>query len=85
MKASACSFDQMMTIRSGLPVLADRTSLMQVEYGIDDLQSSGYAFVDISDDCNLEFKSRKNICDEFGQALDSYIKYLFGDIPHEVG
>ena len=85
MKASACTFDSMMNIRAGLPLLADRTSWMQVEFGLDELKASWHGFVDISDDCGMEFKNRKLICDEFSKALSEYIDYLCEPVPDEVG
>jgi hypothetical protein len=85
MKASACTFDQMMTIRSGMPMLADRTSWMQVEYGLDELKASWHGFIDITDDCNMEFKTRKQVCAEFSDALTEYIDYLTEPVPNEMG
>lgn len=81
MKPSDCSFEQMMTIRSGIPMLADRTSWIQVEYGLDDLKSSWHGFVDISEHCGMEFKTRKQICTEFSEALTEYIEYLIEPVP----
>ena len=81
MKPSACSFEQMMTIRSDIPMLADRTSWMQVEFGLNELKASWQGFVDITDDCGMEFKTRKQICTEFSEALTEYIDYLIEPVP----
>lgn len=85
MIASQCSFEQMMQTAAGNPTLALATSYIQVEYGIADLKSCWYGFVDTSDCHSLQFKSRKHICAEFANALSDYIEYL-GESSHlEVG
>jgi hypothetical protein len=76
MRASGCSFNQMMKIRASKPVLAQATSFMQIEFGIDELIASWRGFVDITDECGMEFLNRKEICDEFTDALTEYIRYV---------
>ena len=85
MIASQCTFQQMMTVASGNFTLAEATSYIQVEYGIDDLKASWQGFVDTSDEHNMEFKSRKDICNHFAHALSEYIDYLEESSPLTVG
>ena len=76
MIASQCSFEQMINIAAGNRELAEATSYLQVEYGIDELHSCWDGFVHTSDAFDQEFKSRKQICAEFTYALTEYIDYL---------
>lgn len=76
MIASKCSFKQMMLEAITNRVLAEATSFIQVEYGIAELQACWDGFVHTSDHYNQEFKSRKQICEEFAHALAEYIEYL---------
>lgn len=85
MIASQCSFEHMMKLACGFPRLAQATSYIQVEYGLADLKSCWYGFVDTLARTDLEFKSKKHICSEFADALTDYIEFL-GEFPHlEVG
>jgi hypothetical protein len=85
MIASKCTFEQMMTAAAGNFLLAEATSFVQVEYGMDDLKASWQGFVDTSDEHNMEFKSRKDICINFAHALSNYIEYLEESSPLSVG
>lgn len=85
MIASQCSFKQMMTIAAGNFMLAEATSFLQVEYGIAELRACWDGFVDTSDHYNQEFKSRKQICAEFANALADYIEYLGESSLDKVG
>ena len=85
MIASQCSFNQMMTVAAGNFTLAEATSYIQVEYGIDELKTSWQGFVDTSDEYNMEFKSRKDICNHFAHALTDYIDYLEQSSPLSMG
>ena len=85
MIASKCTFEQMMTTAAGNFLLAEATSFVQVEYGMDDLKASWQGFVDTSDEHNMEFKSRKDICINFAHALSNYIEYLEESSPLSVG
>jgi hypothetical protein len=75
----------MMKVAAGNFTLAEATSFVQVEYGMDDLQASWQGFVDTSDEHNMEFKSRKDICINFAHALSNYIEYLEESSPLSVG
>lgn len=81
MKASDCTFDKMMVVAAANPVLAEATSYIQVEYGLSELEACWDGFVHTSDHYNQEFKSRKQICAEFTDALTEYIHYL-GESSH---
>jgi hypothetical protein len=63
----------MMLAAAGHLELARSTSFIQVEYGKNELLALWDAFVDSSDDFDLDFKSRKHICKEFARALNAYI------------
>jgi hypothetical protein len=76
MIASQCSFEQMMQIAAGNPDLANATSFMQVEHGVSELMASWDGFVDTSDHYKMTFKSRKDICNNFANALAEYIQFL---------
>jgi hypothetical protein len=85
MRASQCSFDQMMVAAAGSFPLAEATSYIQVEYGLDELKACWDGFVDTSDAYEQTFKSRKQICDEFTHALSEYIEFLGESIPLSLG
>ena len=65
-----------MTVAAGNKNLAEATSFIQVEYGLDDLRASWDGFVDTSKHFGIEFKTRKHLCDNFADALAKYIEYL---------
>jgi hypothetical protein len=76
MNISQCSFKQMMTIAAGNKKLAEATSFVQVEFGFKELEACWDGFVDTSKHYNVEFNTRKHLCDEFANALIEYAKYL---------
>ena len=85
MRASDITFESMMRFAAGNFTLAEATSFIQVEYGIDDLHACWDGFVDTSDHAGLEFKDRKTICNEFTAALSDYITYLDESSPLTLG
>jgi hypothetical protein len=85
MKASAITFESMMRFAAGNFTLAEATSFIQVEYGLDELRACWDGFVHTSDEADIEFKDRKTICNEFTDALSEYIEYLGESLPHKVG
>jgi hypothetical protein len=85
MRASKVSFDQMMIGARNNPILGEATSFIQVEYGLDELKSSWQGFIDTSDHYNLTFTSRKNVHDEFANALADYVEYLAEPPSIEMG
>ena len=74
MLASKCSFKQMFHEALTNRTLAESTSFMQVEYGLSELEACWDGFVHTSDAYHQEFKSRKQICEEFSHALSEYIQ-----------
>jgi hypothetical protein len=72
MKASKCTFGQMMTIAAGNRELAKATSFIQVEYGKKELLACWDGFVEACDHFQEEFKSRKDICNNFTVALTEF-------------
>lgn len=76
MIASQCSFEQMQKYAKTSAELAQATSFMQVEFGKAELLACWDGFVDSSDGFGLTFKSRKQICENFSDALTSYLEYL---------
>lgn len=85
MKASNCSFNDMLAAAAKDFSLATATSYLQVEYGLDELEACWDGFVHTSDHHGLEFRSRKNICSEFSNALNEYIEYLGESFSLQVG
>jgi hypothetical protein len=85
MDASQCSFEQMMIAAAGSFTLAEATSFIQVEYGLNELKACWDGFVHTSDAYGQTFKSRKQICAEFTDALSEYIEFLGESIHLEVG
>lgn len=72
----------MLSARKNNPTLASSCSYMQVEFGIKELEACWQGFVDTSDYADLTFKSRKQICDEFSDALSDYIEFIGEPSPH---
>jgi len=81
MNISQCSFKQMMTFAAGNKKLAEATSFVQVEYGLDELRASWDGFVDTSKEYGVEFRTRKHIFSEFANVLSEYLEYLGESIP----
>lgn len=85
MLASDVSFVSMMRVAAGNKHLAIATSYIQVEYGLEDLQACWDGFIHTSDNYGQHFKSRKQVCEEFSNALNEYIEYLGESVHLEVG
>ena len=85
MIASQCSFEQMMFAAAEYFPLAEATSYIQVEYGLNELKGCWDGFVHTSDAYGQTFTSRKQICDEFTHALTEYIEHLGESLHYEVG
>lgn len=85
MLASQITFDAMMRVACANHKLGVAASYIQVEYGISELQACWDGFVHTSDHHNLEFKSRKQVCEGFADALSDYIDYLGESIPVSLG
>ena len=76
MIASQVTFEQMMRYAANNADLGEATSVLQVEYGIFELDACSDGFIHTSDTFNQEFKTRKQVCAEFTYALTEYIDYL---------
>lgn len=85
MIASQISFDSMMRFAAGNRDLGLSTSYIQVEYGREELLACWDGFVHTSDTFDLHFKSRKQVCEEFTNALTEYIDYLGESSSLEMG
>ena len=85
MKASDVTFESMMRFAAGNFTLAEATSFLQVEYGMDELRACWDGFVDTSNNADLEFKDRKTICNEFTAALSDYIIFIDESAPLTLG
>jgi hypothetical protein len=85
MIASQVSFDQMMRVAAGNPDLGVSASYLQVEYGLNELKACWDGFVHTSDAYAQEFKSRKQVCLEFSDALNEYLEYLGESTSLKVG
>lgn len=85
MNASQCSFEQMVKYARTNPSLAKATSFMQVEFGKAELLACWDGFVDSSDGFGLTFKSRKQIYENFSDALTSYLDFLQEPLPEPLG
>ena len=85
MNASDVSFEQMRKASRNLPELGVPASYMQVEYGLSELEACWDGFVHTSDHFHQSFKTRKEIYQEFANALTEYLEYLGESIPLEVG
>jgi hypothetical protein len=85
MIASNVSFEQMMHAAAANPNLGLATSYMQVEYGLNELQACWDGFVHTSDNYGQTFKTRKQICLEFTNALNDYLEYLGESVSLKVG
>jgi hypothetical protein len=51
-------------------------SFFQVEFGLDELRASWDGFTHTSDYYDIEFTSKKQICEKFTEALNDYREYL---------
>ena len=85
MIASDVTFEQMRRASRNLPELGVPASYMQVEYGLSELEACWDGFVHTSDAYHQSFKTRKEIHQEFANALNEYLEYLGESIPVEMG
>jgi hypothetical protein len=85
MKASEVSFEQMRRAARNNPELGVSASYLQVEYGLSELEACWDGFVHTSDEYGLTFKTRKEVNQEFANALSEYLEYLGETIPVEMG
>ena len=74
----------MMTIAADNKKLAEVTSFVQVECGLKELEACWDGFVDTSKYYDVEFNTRKHLCDEFANALIEYAECL-QPTSHEMG
>ena len=85
MLASDVNFEQMRRAARNNSELGVPASYMQVEYGLLELEACWDGFVHTSDYHQQTFKTRKEIYQEFANALSEYLEYLGESIPLEVG
>ena len=85
MIASEVTFEQMRRASRNLSEVGVPASYMQVEYGLLELEACWDGFVHTSDYHQQTFKTRKEIHQEFANALSEYLEYLGESIPLEVG
>ena len=85
MIASDVTFEQMRRASRNLPELGVPASYMQVEYGLSELEACWDGFVHTSDAYHQSFKTRKEIHQEFANALNEYLEYLGESIPVSLG
>ena len=85
MKASEVSFEQMRRAARNNPELGVPASYLQVEYGLSELEACWDGFVHTSDEYGLTFKTRKEVNQEFANALSEYLEFLGETIPVEMG
>jgi hypothetical protein len=85
MLASEVTFEQMRRASRNLPELGVPASYLQVEYGLSELEACWDGFVHTSDAYHQTFKTRKEIYDEFANALSEYLEYLGEPASLEVG
>lgn len=85
MRASKCSFKEMMNSSYGNLQLGSATSFIQVEFGLVELETCWDGFVDSSDHFGLDFTSKKHVFNEFATALSEYIGYLDEPSSIQVG
>jgi hypothetical protein len=85
MIASDVTFEQMRRASRNLPELGVPASYMQVEYGLSELEACWDGFVHTSDAYHQSFKTRKEIHQEFANALNEYLEYLGESVPVSLG
>jgi len=81
MIASDVTFEQMRRASRNLSELGVPASYMQVEYGLLELEACWDGFVHTSDYHQQTFKTRKEIYQEFANALSEYLEYLGEQVP----
>ena len=76
MKASDCTLDHAQVVARDCKELAEAMSFMQVEHGYSELRACWDGFVEVSDNYEQTFPTKRKICFEFADALSEYISYL---------
>ena len=76
MKASECTLDHAQVVARDCKELAEAMSFMQVEHGYSELQACWDGFVEVSDNYDQTFPTKRKICFEFANALTEYISCL---------
>jgi hypothetical protein len=79
-----CTFEEMMEMSTKMSGLGVAASFFQVEFGLDELRACWDGFTHTSDYYDIEFTSKKQICEKFTDALNDYREYLESP-PHEMG
>ena len=74
MKASKCSLQDLFLAASANPDLGYILSFVQVEFGMDELQGHWDGFVSSSDHYGVNFKSKKSVAANFGEALYEFFE-----------
>ena len=85
MLASSVTFEQMRRGARNNSELGVPASYLQVEYGLAELEACWDGFVHTSDHYNQNFQTRKEIYQEFANALSEYLEYLGEQIPVSLG
>ena len=85
MLASSVTFEQMRRGARNNSELGVPASYLQVEYGLAELEACWDGFVHTSDHYNQNFQTRKDIYQEFANALSEYLEYLGEQIPVSLG
>ena len=85
MLASSVTFEQMRRAARNNSELGVPASYLQVEYGLAELEACWDGFVHTSDHYNQNFQTRKDIYQEFANALSEYLEYLGEQIPVSLG
>ena len=85
MIASDLTFEQMRRASRKDPSLSVPCSYLQVEYGMSELLACWEGFVDTSVYYGQTFKNRKEIYQEFANALTEYLEFLGEPIPESLG
>ena len=76
MTSPQCTFEEMMEMATRMSSLGVMNSFFQVEFGLDELRSSWEGFLDTSAYYEVEFTSKRDICEKFTDALNDYREYL---------
>ena len=74
MKASDVSFDNMRKIACSMPDLGRLISFIQIEFGLKELESHWQGFVDVSDNYDLTFTTKRRVCRDFYEILSEFVE-----------
>lgn len=81
MYASDVTFEQIRRAARNLSELGIPASYLQVEYGLAELEACWDGFAHTADAYGQKFKTRKEIYQEFANALSEYLEYLGEQVP----